>query len=174
MKKIMLLMVLAVASYVSAAAQAIDTGKSGVKFSVGNMGMRKVKGTFSGMKGKIDFNPKSLSTAQFDVCVAANTVNTDNEKRDHHLKNKDFFETDKYPDICFKSSQVTQTTAGYNVSGKLTMHGVTNDVVIPFIFANNTLEGKLTIKRLDYKVGEGTNTFMVGNEVEVMITCVVN
>lgn len=166
-------MFIAVASCISAAAQTIDSSKSGVKFEIGNMGVKKVKGTFSGMKGTIDFNPQNPAAAHFDVCIDASTVNTENEKRDNHLRNKDFFETDKYPEICFKSKEVTKTAEGYSVAGKLTAHGVTNDVTIPFTFNNNVFEGKFVLKRLDYKIGEGTNTFMVGNEVEVTITCAV-
>ncbi|WP_073086040.1 YceI family protein [Chitinophaga jiangningensis] len=174
MKQLILTMVATAIFYVTAAAQTIDTGNSGVKFEVSNMGMRKVKGSFSGMKGTIDFNPQNLSTAHFEVCVAANSVNTGNEKRDHHLKEKDFFETEKYPEICFTSSQITKTATGYNAGGKLTAHGVTREVTIPFTYNNHVFEGKLTINRLDYKIGEGTGTFMVGNEVQMVITCVVN
>jgi len=155
-------------------AQSINAEKSVVEFKISNMKVNTVKGSFHGMKGMVNFNPHSPNASNFDVCIDASTVNTGIKKRDEHLLKEDFFDVENYPSICFKSTQITQSEEWYIVQGKLTMHGVTREVKIPFKFSGNEFKGTLNINRLDYKLGEGTGTFMVANEAEITITCIVN
>ncbi|MEL6534479.1 MAG: YceI family protein [Bacteroidota bacterium] len=152
-------------------AQTIDASNSKVAFEVSNMYVNYVDGTFTGMSGTINFNPQNLSAAKFDVCVQANTVFTDNEERDEHLKNEDFFHVDRYPTICIRSSQISKTSSGYMLKGTLNLHGVTKDIEVPFTYANKTFEGSFEIDRDDYKVGEDYNSFMVGSDIEIDIIC---
>ena len=153
-------------------AQNIDEQKSKVTFKIKNMKWKTVEGSFGGMKGNITFDPSNLSAADFDVCIDATTVDTESKKRDKHLQNEDFFDVPKYPTICIKSTEVMQKDKGYELKGSLTMHGETKDVSIPFSFENNTFTGKLTVNRFDHKVGEDTGTFMVGQDSEIEIVCV--
>ena len=153
--------------------QSIDSENSIVSFSVSNMGFNTVKGTFKGMKGTVNFDLDNLSTSSFEVCIDASTIHTGNTKRDKHLKNEDFFEVDKYPSICFKSTQVTKTNSGYQAIGILSMHGISKRVEIPFTYNNNEFVGQFKLNRFDYKVGEGTGKFMVGKEIEIKIVSVV-
>ncbi len=152
-------------------AQTIDARTSIVNFEISNMGLKTVEGTFSGMQGSIQFDADNLSASSFKVCINPATVDTENEKRDAHLKNEDFFDVEKYPEICFESTSIVKTNKGYMAIGKLTMHGVTRDVQIPFTYNNKTFTGKLTVNRFDYKIGEGTNTFMVGEDAKLEIIC---
>lgn len=152
-------------------AQQIDTKASKITFEITNMKVNTVEGTFTGMKGTVKFNSSDLSNSNFDVCIDAASVDTKNKKRDDHLRTEDFFDVEKHPTICFKSSEIIKTKEGYLTKGKLTMHGVTKTVDIPFTYANETLTGKLNLNRFDYKVGEDTNTFMVDDEVELTIIC---
>lgn len=80
-------------------AQKIDTQRSKTKFSVSNLGFRTVEGTISGIQGNVIFNPTDLSSSIIDVTLDVSTINTDNEKRDEHLKKEDFFEVKTYPTI---------------------------------------------------------------------------
>ena len=152
-------------------AQNINTEKSIVKFNISNMKVNTVNGTFTGMKGEVVFNENDLKNSSFDVSIATNTVNTENEKRDAHLKNADFFEVEKYPEIRFVSNSIYKTPEGYKTSGNLTLHGIKKPIEITLTYQNNTFQGKITINRLDYKLGEGTNSFMVGKEVNIEIIC---
>lgn len=151
--------------------QEIDQEKSKVTFEISNMKVRTVNGSFSGMKGTIKFNPKDLKNSSFSVCVDAATVNTDNTKRDDHLRTEDFFFVSKYPVICFESELIQKTSTGYMVKGKLTIHGVTKQVTVPFTFENNVLKGSGKINRLDYGIGVDTGTAMVGDEVTITVVC---
>lgn len=152
-------------------AQTIDSENSIIRFSVSNMGFRTVKGSFKGLSGTLKFQPDHLSSAKFEVCIKAAAIDTDNQKRDNHLRSADFFEVEKYPSICFVSKEVRVGNTGFVTRGSLTLHGITKEVEIPFSFKNNRLTGTLTLNRLDYNIGEDTGTFMVGNEVNIEIAC---
>lgn len=138
-----------------AISQSIDADNSKVTFEVSNMGFNSVEGTITGMSGTVNFKPNNLDASKFDVCVDASTINTGNDSRDKHLKNEDFFEVDTYPTICFQSTKITKTDDGFLTTGKLTMHGISKNVEIPFTFTDNTLTRKLVIQRLDYEIGSG-------------------
>ena len=172
MKKIGLVIgfVLALSGWINA--QTINTQKSIVNFEVGNMKVKIVEGSFGGMKGDLVFDLKNLQSSHFKVCIDAASVNTGNEKRDNHLRNEDFFHVEKFPEICFTSTHISKTSKGYVAKGKLDMHGVTKNVEIPFIYIDHKFIGQLNVNRYDYKVGEGINTMMVGEDVSLEIVCV--
>ncbi|WP_223241385.1 YceI family protein [Flammeovirga sp. EKP202] len=152
-------------------AQEINISASKIDFTISNFKVNTVEGFFNGMSGSIQFDENDLSSAKFDVCIDASTVNTDNEKRDKHLKNEDFFDVEKYPKICFESSEIIKNGDQYMTKGNLTLHGITKEVSIPFTANGSTLVGKFEINRLDYDLGKGTGTFTVGDEVEIKIIC---
>ncbi len=173
MKKV-LIMVICILPSLLLQAQTLDTQKSKANFEVKNMKWMTVEGHFSGMKGDINFNEADLANSSFNVCVDAATVNTDNNARDKHLRNEDFFHVDKYPTICFTSTSISKTSKGFVTKGSLTMHGVTKGVSINFTYKNGQFVGQLNINRLDYKVGESTGTFMVSDAIKLEIVAVTN
>lgn len=150
------------------AQSSIDSENSKVEFSIKNMKFKTVEGSFGGMNGNVAFDPENLENSSFNVCIDPATVNTGSKKRDEHLKNEDFFDVEKYPEICFKSDEIAKIDNQYIAKGTLTMHGISNKVEIPFEQNGNTLNGQLTINRKDYKVGDD-GTFMVGDEVKLNI-----
>lgn len=156
---------------VSIHAQNIDTAASKVKFHITGGGLFKVKGTFTGMQGDFNWNTNSPETSSFDICIDASTINTRNKKRDKHLKNEDFFDINTYPNICFQSDNIIKTATGYLTKGRLSLHGVTQIVEIPFTFENNTFTGDLTINRFDYELGKDFGTLRVGREATITIIC---
>lgn len=173
MKKTVMTSLLVVFTMITGFAQTINIEKSVVNFKIKNFKVKTVKGTFGGMKGKVNFNPNNISESFFNVCIDAVTVNTGNNKRDEHLQKEDYFDVQKYPTICFVSEKVWKTDGGYTVSGSLTMHGVTKKVQGSFTFSQNKFKGSGTINRLDYNIGDN-GTFMVGNNVEIEIEAVLD
>ncbi len=173
MKKIILLSFLLTVVF----GQTIDVDKSYVKFSVRNMGIRDVAGTITEMKGTVDFNAKQLDSSYFEVAVDLNTINTSEEKRDAHLKNEDFFETNKWPTINFKSIQIINQDSVYSVTGNLTIKDVTKQIVVPFSIIETdstiTFAGSIAVNRLDYNVGVDYSNFKIGYEISVEVVCVV-
>ena len=159
-------------TYASLSAQSINAEKSVVKFKTTALMVDSVNGTFTGMKGEIQFDVNDLSGSSFNVCIDPSSVNTENQKRDDHLKNEDFFEVSKYLEICFVSTSIKKTKSGFETTGNLSMHGITKEIKIPFTFENNTFTGELKIKRLNYKIGEDYGSFTASKEAEIEIVCV--
>lgn len=152
-------------------AQKIDSQDSRVLFEVGNLKINTVEGSFKGMRGNVKFNPSEIAKAEFDVCVDAATVDTDNSKRDEHLRSEEFFNPGKFPKICIEVVRIQKDGDKYMANSRLTMLGVTRDVLIPFTFSDQTLKGTFSIQRLNYGLGADTSTFMISNEVEITIIC---
>jgi polyisoprenoid-binding protein YceI len=109
----------------------IDQGHSTAGFTVTHLMVSTVPGSFGKVSGKLTYDPKNLSSLAVDATIDASTINTNNEKRDAHLKSADFFEVAKYPTITFKSKRVVPGTTGkFKLVGDLTMHGVTKEVTL--------------------------------------------
>lgn len=174
MKKILasLCLILMVMSLMQA--QQISSDNSLVNFSIKNLKVRTVTGSFSGMQGEISFDPSDLANSRFLVSIDPATVNTGNKKRDKHLRSEDFFHVEAYPLISFTSTSVQKTKEGFTTRGTLSMRGLEREVEIPFTFSNSRFTGTLEVNRLDYKVGEGTGTFTAGETASLEIVAVLN
>ena len=140
---------------------------SRVHFVIKNFGI-KTGGDFSGLKGTIKFDPEKFSTSVFDVTVDANTINTDNESRDGHLRKAEYFDVASYKTIRFKSTKITRSSVAgrFYVFGELTIKGVTKPVQFGFgATAKNggyVFDGEFTINRRDFGVG-GSSVSMSDN-----------
>jgi polyisoprenoid-binding protein YceI len=133
---------------------------SSVTFKIKNLGFNTT-GSFAGLAGTIHFSPENTGAASFDVSIDANTINTDNNMRDNHLRSDDYFDVAKYPTIKFVSTKVTAKGSGFIVSGKLTIKQTTKEISFPFTAvagkADYRFKGSFTINRRDFGVG-GNNT----------------
>lgn len=130
--RMMLAAVLAVAAAAPAAAAkyAIDPGHSTVGFRIRHF-VAKTTGRFNKFEGTIDYTPGKPESWKVEAKIDPASVNTDNEKRDGHLKSAEFFDVEKCPAMGFKSVKVTDVkdeTA--KLHGELTMHCVTKPVVL--------------------------------------------
>jgi polyisoprenoid-binding protein YceI len=146
--------------------------KSTVKFTIKNFGVN-TGGSFKGPQGTIIFDPSDLSKSSFDVSVPAETINTDNESRDKHLKGEDYFSVKEYPSIIFKSDKVEgNAKKGYTVKGKLTMKGTTKEIAFPFSAvqqgADWLFSGEIKLNRRDFKVGG--NSAVLSDNLVVLLT----
>ncbi|MDQ0113448.1 polyisoprenoid-binding protein YceI [Paenibacillus harenae] len=99
---------------------------SAVDFSVMHMMIAKVKGTFHAFEASITADPHDLTSAEIDLSIDLTSIDTRNGDRDAHLRSGDFFETEKYPALAFKATNIAKTDNGeYNVTGDVSLHGVT-------------------------------------------------
>lgn len=136
----------------------IDKSHSNVGFKVKHMMISNVSGNFNEFNGSFEYDENTNTVKNLNGTIEVNSINTENEKRDGHLRNSDFFAADKYPQITFTLEKVD----GDKAYGKLTMRGVTKDVELDF--ENNgsikdpwgntrvgiALSGK--VNRLDYGI----------------------
>ena len=170
--------------YAAAPQWKIDPGHSGIYFSVKHI-FSSVHGFFEDFEGTTHFDPENLAGSRFDFSVKVKSVNTNNRKRDGHLRSDDFFSANKYPEMTFKSTRITHRQGNqYVVEGNMTVKDVTKSVAIPFTFFGTQthpfnpkqsvagFEARFTIDRLAYNVGNGKFVEMgvVGQEVDVVIS----
>ena len=144
-----------------------------VTFDIKNFGLR-VNGSLGNLEGKIQFDENQLDLCSFEVRVPVGSIDTDNKSRDKHLRSADYFESEKYPWITFKSYAIVKSEESYEVRGNLTIKNFTQDVSIPFTYSNvegmMEFNGQFTLDRLDYGVGK--SSWVLANEVNIKLKVV--
>jgi polyisoprenoid-binding protein YceI len=115
-------------------------------------------GTFDKMEGTIIFDEGNLSAASFDLSFPISSLNTANKMRDKKAQTSDWFDTAKFPNATFKSSDIVKTDKGFNISGTMTMKGISKTIMVPMlakISENGTiLYGGFGVNRIDFKIGK--------------------
>jgi polyisoprenoid-binding protein YceI len=135
----------------------IDNTKS-VTFKIKNLGIN-VDGNLTGLKGKIVFDEKKLTTSYFDVTVSSATINTGIDARDKHLKKTDYFDVVKYPTLSIKSSQITAKGNGvFTMTGTITIKATSKPFSIDFkptLLKDNSVNftSEFSIKRRTFDIG---------------------
>jgi polyisoprenoid-binding protein YceI len=139
----------------------IDPTHSELTFQIRHL-IGRVNGTFGDWGGTVVADPKNLSVGSVDVTIQAASIDTDNEKRDGHLRSGDFFDAERFPTITFESRKVEVKGDKLKVWGNLTMRGVTKPVVLngaflgvgpdPWGKQRIAFEAETTINRQDFGV----------------------
>ena len=109
----------------------IDPDHSGVGFTIRHF-VSNVPGRFRDFDGSIRYDKLDPAASSVELTVRAASIDTGNNDRDEHLRSADFFEVQKFPTITFTSAEVKARDANVlDVTGDLTMHGVTRRITIP-------------------------------------------
>jgi polyisoprenoid-binding protein YceI len=154
----------------------LDKSHAKLGFSITHLLVSDVEGSFRSFESKITSSKADFSDAVVELSADANSVDTDNDKRDEHVKNADFLETSKYPTLSFKSTSFTKvSTNKYKVKGNLTLHGVTKAVELDASartgvnpMNKKTIAGfKITgtINRSDFGIGAKYPEAVLSNEI---------
>ncbi len=106
----------------------VDTGHSNVGFKVKHMMISNVSGKFNKFDGSFEYDEKTNQLKSLIGNIEVNSINTDNKKRDDHLRAPDIFDAKKFPKIVFSLDKIVEDSA----YGKLTMKGVTKDIKLDF------------------------------------------
>lgn len=115
----------------SAETYQIDAAHSMAGFTVRHMMVSNVSGAFSKLSGTVEFDPNDLAQSRVEVNIEAGSVDTRNSGRDNDLRSANFFDVANYPAITFKSSKIEKAGEDkYRITGDLTLHGVTRQVVL--------------------------------------------
>lgn len=109
---------------------AIDPAHSSVHFSVRHLMVSNVRGEFTKLTGTVKFDPEKPETSTIEAIIDATSISTRDPQRDGHLKSPDFLDTEKFPTITFRSKKVEIVSGGGKVTGDLTIHGVTREIVL--------------------------------------------
>lgn len=109
----------------------LDRSHSAIKFSVSHMVVSEADGKFGDFTVSLNSEKDDFSDAKIDVSIKATSINTDDAKRDEHLRSGDFFDVANHPNITFKSKSMKKTGKGtYKLSGDFTMRGVTKPITL--------------------------------------------
>jgi len=159
----------------------IDRNHSMVGFSIRHF-VSRTSGRFKQFNGTIDYDPAAPEKMMVKATIQAGSIDTESQRRDEHLRSADFFETETYPTIMFKSTSAKKEGEQIMVTGDLTMHGVTKSVTLPVtVLGLGThpqrgtplagFEANLTLLCSDYGINNWANfANVLGDEVRVNIT----
>ena len=157
----------------------VDGVHSTLIFKVKHLGVSNFYGRFNSISGNLTLDGADPAKSAVEVQVKAESIDTGNEKRDQHLRGPDFFNVKQFPAISFKSREVKKAGEnGYQVSGDLTLHGVTKPLTAQFTrtgtgknFQGGEIAGFETtfkLKRSDFGM-----SFMLqglGDDIEVTLS----
>lgn len=157
-----------------------ETNHSTVEFFVPiSSGLTKISGKFTDYRILIDFNDSSLLKSAIVVKINPASINTGIPARDEDLKSADFFDVAKFPEVTFTSQRIEKNGDHFLLTGKLTLHGVVKEIVIPFrvtgVSKNYVIgfSGAFNLKRSDYGIGTSwkhtTDDKFIADDIEVHI-----
>jgi polyisoprenoid-binding protein YceI len=158
----------------------VDPVHSTMVFKVKHLGTSNFYGRFNDISGNFVFDPGEPKKSSVAIEVKAESIDTNNAKRDQHLKGPDFFAVKQFPAIAFKSADVKKSPDGsFEVKGQLTLHGVTKDLTLkveqtgsgkdPFGAGKRTgFETTFKVKRSDF--GMKFMPEAIGDEIDVIVS----
>ena len=177
----LLAVIMAAGAVFSADTYSIDLSHSYAGFSVRHLVITNVKGNFASFSGEITFDENDTIKSSANVIIDIASINTSNADRDKHLRSADFFDVEKYPEMTFVSTGVEKDGDDMILNGRLTMHGVTKDISIPFEFLGKVIdpwgkeriafEGETKLSRKEYGMTWSktieTGGLIVGDEIKI-------
>ena len=141
----------------------IDPSHTRIGFVARHAMVTKVRGAFNEVEGTAVVDADDVARSSATVAIKAASIDTRNAQRDEHLRSNDFLAMDEHPEITFVSTEVTPTgPTSLDVTGDLTVRGVTRPVTVPFEFEGAAtdpfgnlragFEGSVAINRKDYGI----------------------
>ena len=162
----------------------IDKAHSSINFSISHMVISDVTGNFTQFDGEVIAPSEDFTNTKVNIIIKTASINTDNEDRDKHLRNEDFFNADKYPEITFNSRSFKKVNdKNYKITGNLSMHGIVKPVVFdaklkglikdPWGNTRAGFKATATIDRYDFEIVYNstleTGGLLIGKEVDVEV-----
>jgi len=132
MKKLNLLIALFSIAFINAQTNwSFDSSHSTVRFAVDHMVISEVEGQFTTYEGSVKTSKDDFSDSKIKFSIDVNSVDTDDVKRDGHLKSADFFNTEAHPKMTFESTSIEKIKEGnYALKGNFTLLGITKEIVL--------------------------------------------
>jgi polyisoprenoid-binding protein YceI len=161
----------------------IDPAHSKVGFAVKHMGIATVRGEFTEFTGTLEVG-EDLSSAKAYGTVKVQSVDTNEPQRDDHLRSPDFFDAAQYPELSFESTRIEALDdEEFRITGKLTIHGVTNEIVLHADFQGTDIDpwgnervgleitGQLSRGDYDMKFNQalGSGNMLVADKVKLAL-----
>lgn len=166
------------AAVLAADAFVVDPAHSSVVFKIQHAGISWIFGRFNEFTGDFMIDKQDPANSSFTLNMKASSIDTNNGKRDEHLRSPDFFNAKQFPTLTFKSTAVKRVEKGYEVTGDFTMHGVTKQISFILEGGGKEIEfpkgrkrlgftAALTLRRADFGMEKFVG--MLGEDVHVEI-----
>jgi len=163
----------------------VDPAHSSITFSVDYMVLTEVRGNFKEFSAAMTSEGDEPEKSSVNVSIKTASVNTENEKRDAHLRSADFFDAGKYPEITFVSKSFEKGDGNrYTITGDLTMRGITKSVVLdatymgqakdPWGNTRGGFKGTTTINRYDFGLKYNSKLETGGVLISENVTVTIN
>jgi polyisoprenoid-binding protein YceI len=182
-KKYILLILLPLTVWASEEEYIIDKSHFSIGFLVEHVGYAKTLGMFRDIDGSYIHDVKNKKINDINIVINTDSVFTNDEKRDEHLKSPDFLHVDKYPEMVFKATDIKINNDETIINGNLTLLGITRPLVLtgrinkigkypfggiikPYVMG---ISAKGTIKRSDHAMMYAIKDDLVGDEIELII-----
>jgi polyisoprenoid-binding protein YceI len=178
-------LVCAVAASAAGAAPAtyeIDAEHATVAFLVAHIGYAKVLGRFTAVEGTFEFDETTGALDEVAVTIGAASVATDHEARDRHVRDGDFLDTERFPDITFAAARAQRTgERTFEITGELTLLGNTRPVVLQATLNKSAeypigdrahvlgVSARGRLSRSEFGMTYGVANGLVGDEVEIIV-----
>jgi polyisoprenoid-binding protein YceI len=157
----------------------VDPDHTSVTFKISHLGLSYIHGRFDDVSGGFTLDADA-GKSSFALTVKAESMDTNNKKRDDHLRSPDFFNAKQFPTVAFKSTSVKAVDGGLEVAGDLTLHGVTKPVTFT-LAGGKTAEfppgtkrvgfsTELKIKRSEFGMDKFLDNGAVGDEVFIAVS----
>jgi polyisoprenoid-binding protein YceI len=150
----------------------IDSAHSQINF-VAEARFISAHGSFDKWDAEVSLDHERIENSTVKITIDASSINTRVERRDNHLRSKDFFDVAQYPTITFTSKKVTKTgDKNYNVVGDLALHGVTKEISVPveMVFYENNrgrFRSTFQINRKEYGINYDSKMNSIADMVQV-------
>jgi polyisoprenoid-binding protein YceI len=157
----------------------VQSAGSSLGFTFEQVGAQS-NGSFKQFATTFDYDEKNLAASRLNVKVQIASLDTQDKDRDSTLNGADLFDSQKFPAATYAASSLAKGANGVEAVGKLTIRNVTKDLRVPLTIkpagAGLELSGTVTIKRLDYGVGQGEwkSTESVGDAVKLTYKVILN
>jgi polyisoprenoid-binding protein YceI len=158
----------------------IDPNHSSINFEVRHLGVSNVHGSLGGVKGTVAYDEKDITKSKVEATADTATVSTNVDRRDQDLKSPKYFDVQKYPQLSFKSTSISNADGKLTMTGDLTLNGVTKSITLEIdgpappqtdkqgkTRSGFSATGKL--KRSDYNFGSGTPNAVIGDDIKFSI-----
>lgn len=160
----------------------IDAAHTNLGFTVKHMMVSRVRGSFTDVEGTIEGKPEDLASSKVNFKVNMDSINTNNEDRDNHLRSGDFFDVEKFPTMEFTSTNIVETSEDeFDLTGELTIKGETKEITFKAAYegkavdpwgqdvAGFTAEGSIDRKEfgLTWNQALETGGFLVGDKIKI-------
>lgn len=180
---LLVLVLVPAAPAAAAVTYTVDKSHSEVSFRIRHF-VSKLRGQFRDFSATIVKDDENPAASSVEFTIQATSIDTDHERRDADLRSSNFFDVEKFPTLTFKSTAIAKTGDDrYDVTGELTMHGVTKVMTLPVSFGGEMADGRggfrsafetsTTLDRKEFGLtwnrALDQGGVMLGDEVEVVV-----